>query len=917
MNEQQPTTESAATQMPKAYRPADIEPRVYARWLAADVFAPDGVGSRADQAKPPFVIIQPPFNVTGALHLGGAARGTVEDLMIRRARMQCRPTLWLPGVDHASIAAHVVLDGVIAAEGETRQSLGRERYLERMWRFMDETRGIIRDQERRLGLSVDWSRERFTMDDGSAQAVRTSFKQLHDDGLAYRDEKLINWCVGCRTSLSDLEVIGTPETGTLWSVRYHLIPEEGAQAATRASSEVPDTITVATTRPETILGDTAVAVHPEDERYRALVGRRVRIPFVDRVVPVVADDTVDRAFGTGAVKVTPAHDPADFETARRHALPVIDVMDDDGSINARGAAYAGLPREEARRRIVADLESAGDLAAATPHEMVIGRCQRSDDIVEPRIKTQWFIGVKPMAQRAMAAVRSGRTRIVPQRYTKVYFDWLENIRDWNISRQLWWGHRIPAWYCPDGHVTVSEKADGPSSCAACGRPASELRQDEDIFDTWNSSGLWPFSTLGWPEATEDLRRYYPGTVMETAYDILFFWVARMMMLSEWLMNREPFETVLLAGLVRDPYGRKMGKSKGNVIDPLGVIEELGADALRFALIHGSAPGADQRLGRSQLEGARNFGNKLWNAARFVLGSRPEGMPEGPLDLPVGGYLGPAEHWILARCARTVDEVEEAYTTFAFGEAARLLHDAIWNEYCDWYLELAKVRLSEDDPARKAVTWAVLAWVLDRYLRLLHPIMPHLTEEIWGRLPCLPGDPDLLMVARWPDAGREKTLADEAQARGVAGLIELVSGIRNARAEAGIEAGAWLPALLHITDPDTLAAYGTLASAVERLARVRPQLVNDRGELEQMDGGLTVLGGHGEVRIARGGSDPARERERLSKELGEAERMLAETEARLADRRFVERAPADVVEGARDRLADLAARVERLRERLTD
>ncbi|MDQ3406614.1 MAG: valine--tRNA ligase, partial [Chloroflexota bacterium] len=531
MNEQQPGTDSDATEMPKAYRPAEIEPRVYARWLAADVFAPDGAGSRADQAKPPFVIIQPPPNVTGALHLGHAARGTVEDLMTRRARMQCRPTLWLPGVDHASIAAQYVLDSVIAAEGETRQSLGRKRYLERMWRFMEETRSVISDQHRRLGLSADWSRERFTMDDGSAQAVRTSFKQLHDDGLAYRGEKLINWCPGCQTSLSDLEVIATPETGTLWSVRYHLVPEAGAGATSgEAASGDPETITVATTRPETILGDTAVAVHPDDERYRHLVGRRVRIPFVDRIVPLIADQAVERDFGTGAVKITPGHDQADLETAQRHDLPIIDVMEDDGSINGSGASFAGLTGMAARRRIVAELETMGDLVVAIPHEMVIGRCQRSDDIVEPRIKVQWFISVKPMAERAMAAVRSGRTRIVPQRYEKVFFDWLENIRDWNVSRQLWWGHRIPAWYCLDGHITVSEKAEGPEACAICGRPADELRQDEDIFDTWFSSGLWPFSTLGWPEATEDLRRYYPGTVMETAYEILFFWVARMMML---------------------------------------------------------------------------------------------------------------------------------------------------------------------------------------------------------------------------------------------------------------------------------------------------------------------------------------------------------------------------------------------------
>ncbi|MDQ3448605.1 MAG: valine--tRNA ligase [Chloroflexota bacterium] len=915
-----PTNETVGNGMDKAYRPAEIEPRVYARWLEADVFAPDGVGSRADQAKAPFVIIQPPPNVTGALHLGHAARGTVEDLMVRRARMQCRPTLWLPGVDHASIAAQFVLDGVIAAEGETRQSLGRERYLERMWRFMEETRGVIRGQQRRLGLSADWSRERFTMDEASAQAVRTSFKQLHDDGLTYRAEKLTNWCPSCLTSLSDLEVIATPETGTLWSVRYHLLLEErdGDSTGDKATAHdrPPETITVATTRPETILGDTAVAVHPEDERHRGLIGRRVRIPFVDRIVPIVADEMVDRAFGTGAVKITPAHDQADFEVARRHDLPIVDVMEDDGSINSLGGPFAGLSSADARRAVLAGLESAGDLAAATPHEMVIGRCQRSDDIVEPRIKVQWFIAVKPMAERAMAAIREGRTRIVPKRYEKVFFAWLENIRDWNVSRQLWWGHRIPAWYCPDDHVTVSDKADGPDACGTCQRPATELRQEEDIFDTWYSSGLWPFSTLGWPEATEDLRRYYPGTVMETAYDILFFWVARMMMLGEWLMAREPFETVLLSGLVRDPYGKKMSKTKDNSIDPLGVIDELGADALRFALVHGSGVGADQRLGRSQLEGARNFGNKLWNAARFVLGARPDGMSDGPLDLPVKGHLGPAEHWILVRCAQTVEAVEEAYRTFAFGEAARLLHDAVWNEYCDWYLELAKVRLAAEDADRQAATWAVLTWVLDRYLRLLHPIMPHLTEEIWGRLPSLPGDPDLLIVAGWPDAERERRRADEAQARGVEGLIELVSGMRNVRAEAGIEPGTWLPATLHISDADTLAAYGALEAAVGRLARVRPSLVAHRADLDDTEGALTVLVRHGEARLARGDSDPSRERQRLTRELEDAERLFAQTQARLTDDRFVERAPPDVVQSARERLTELGERVERLRARST-
>ncbi|HYI23635.1 MAG TPA: valine--tRNA ligase, partial [Candidatus Limnocylindrales bacterium] len=692
--------------MPPVYRAAEVESEIYEQWLAADVFAPDGRGSRADEAKPPFVITQPPPNVTGALHIGHALTSTVEDVMVRRARMQGHPTLFLPGVDHASIAAQFVLDQIIATEGETRDSLGRERYLERMWKFVKETRDVIADQQRRLGISADWGRLRFTMDEGSAQAVRFAFKRLYDDGLAYRGEKLINWCPGDQTSLSDLEVIATPTTGTLWHVRYHFVDDEGRP--------LPDeTITVATTRPETILGDTAVAVHPEDPRYTAAVGRSVLIPFVDRVVPVIADDVVQREFGSGAVKITPAHDQEDLATGQRHGLPIIDVMTDDGRINENGADLAGLTREAARERIVAELEARGDLEKAVPHEMVIGRCQRSDDVVEPRLKTQWFVKTRPMADKAMAAVREGRTEFVPPRFTKVFFDWMENIHDWNVSRQLWWGHRIPAWYCPDDHVTVSDAVDGPESCAVCGRPASEMRQEEDIFDTWFSSGLWPFSTLGWPEVTPDLERYYPTSVMETGYDIIFFWVARMMMLGEWLTGEAPFRTVYLHGMVRDPYGGKMSKTKGNVVDPLSVIYESGADALRFALIHGSAAGSDQRLGATRLDGSRNFVNKLWNAARFVTSTRPAELSGSePLGLPDAALLGPAEHWILDRAARTIEEVDRAYSEFQFGEVARLLYDAIWSEYCDWYLELAKVTLSAESESsqRKQATWETLVWV---------------------------------------------------------------------------------------------------------------------------------------------------------------------------------------------------------------
>jgi valyl-tRNA synthetase len=906
--------------LPSVYRPADVEPGIYARWLAADVFAPDGAGSRADPAKPPYVIVMPPPNVTAPLHLGHAARAAVEDTLIRRARMLGRPTLWLPGKDHASIAAQFVLDRLIAEEGETRQSLGRARYLERMWRFMDETRDVISGQHRRIGASADWSRERFTMDEVSARAVRVSFKRLSEAGLIYRAEALINYCPGCRTTLSDLEVIATPETGTLWSVRYHLAREDGTPE--------PDAwITVATTRPETILGDTAVAVHPEDERCRQLVGRTAVIPFVDRVVPIIADEVVERGFGTGAVKITPAHDHDDHETGKRHALPAVNVLDDEGRINENGAAFAGLDRFEARRRIVAELEARGDLAGSAAHEMLIGRCQRSNDVVEPMLKTSWFVKATALAPAALAAVRQGRTRIVPKRFEKVFFRWLENIHDWNISRQLWWGHRIPAWYCPDGHITVSDATEGPAACETCGRSQAELRQDEDILDTWYSSGLWPFSTLGWPDETEDLARYYPGTVMETAYDILFFWVARMMMLGEALTGQTPFQTVYLAGLIRDPYGQKMSKTRGNVVDPLEIMTDYGADALRFALVHGSTPSNDQRLGTAKIEGGRKFANKLWNAARFVLGSRPAGQAaESPLTLPEAGALGPAEAWILARLARTTEDVSRAYDELQLGEGARLLHEAIWGDYCDWYLELAKVRLASDatGPAQRAATWSVLAWTLDHYLRLLHPLMPFVTEAIWRALPHAPDEPELLIVARWPEPAEAAVLAgaigDGRTATATGSLIELIGQIRNARAEAGVEASAWLAADIYLADESTRRAYEDLVDAFARLARVRPVTVHRDLESFGRTGGpgrIAVVGARLEARLAPLGVDLARERERLENELAEAERLLGAARERLANQAFLARAPADVVEAARARETELRERVERLRARIAE
>jgi valyl-tRNA synthetase len=901
------------TELPKAYTPRDVEGAIYERWLAADVFAPDGAGSTADPSLPPFTIIQPPPNITGSLHLGHAQRTAVEDLMVRHARMRGHAALFLPGLDHASIAAQFVLDGIIAREGETRQSLGRERYLERMRAFVATTRELMLSQQRRVGASADWGRLRYTMDDGSAQAVRVAFERLYQDGLAYRTEALVNWCPGCRTSVSDLEVVPTPETGTLWSIRYHLMDE-----ATGAPD--PDqTITVATTRPETILGDTAVAVHPDDERYRALVGRRVRIPFVDRDVPIIADEVVERAFGTGAVKITPAHDSDDHATGLRHGLAAPTILADDATIVDTGTAYDGLDRYAARAAILADLAARGDLAGERPHEMVIGRCQRSGDVVEPRLKTQWFVRTGPLAERALAATRSGRIRILPERFEKTWEHWLTGIRDWNVSRQLWWGHRIPAWYCPDGHATVSARIEGPDACATCDRPATQLQQDPDIFDTWFSSGLWPFSTLGWPDDTEDLRRYYPTSVMETGYDIIFFWVARMVMLGLHLTDEAPFHTVYLSGLIRDPEGQKMSKTKGNVVDPLGIVDETGADALRFALIHGATPGQDQRFGPAKLEHARNFANKLWNATRFVVGARPQTLaPDAARRLPDARHLGPAERWLLSRAAATTEAVDAAMAGYGFGEVTRTLYEAIWNEYCDWGLEFAKVRLADDeasDDVREA-TWWTLVEVLDTYLRLLHPVMPFVTEALWGAIPHRDSDPDLLIVARWPGVG-ERDAAAETQ---VQAIVELIRAVRNARSEAQLESGAWLP--VEVAVPQTLGAtFEALRPAVERLARARPlERRLTRDALTADPAALAVIAGDLEARIlpVGAGLDPAAaalERARLERELAEAEGWLAAARARLTNDAFMAKAPPAVVDGARAREAELAEQVERLRERL--
>jgi valyl-tRNA synthetase len=874
------------------YDAAIVEPAIYERWLAANAFRPaDEPPAGAER----FVIIQPPPNVTGALHLGHALTAFVEDILIRYHRMRGDDTLWLPGVDHASIAAQFVLDRILAEEGESRQSLGRERYLERMWQFMDETRDTIGNQHRRLGASLDWSRLRFTMDEGSARSVRVAFKRLYDAGLAYRGEALVNWCPGCRTTISDLENVKHEETGTLWSIRYHLAREDG--------SADPDAwITVATTRPETLFGDTAVAVHPDDDRYRDLVGREAVLPFIGRRLPIVADEHVEREFGTGAVKITPAHDFDDYAVAKRHDLPMITVLDETAHLTDEAGEFAGLDRFEARARIVARLKEMGDLEGEKPHEMVIGRCDRSDDVVEPRLSVQWFIDVKPLAERAHASVREGRTRIIPAHFEKVYAHWMENIHDWAVGRQLWWGHRIPAWYCPDGHITVSDALEGPDRCATCGRDATELTQETDIFDTWFSSGLWPFSTLGWPDQTPDLQRFYPTQVMETAYEILFFWVARMMMLGLYFTDTEPFHTVYLHGIVRDPTGSKMSKTKGNVVDPLEMISEIGADALRVALVSGNAPGVDQRLTESKVTGGRNFTNKLWNAARFVLGSRPD----GEADDSVGPSL--ASRWIASRLAAATEQASRQLDALDLAGYAATVYDVAWNDYCDWFLEMAKVdlRRSEASDAERSATWAAAADGLATLLRLLHPLMPFVTEEIWQALreaaPAATGEEALIIRAPWPEPGER----DEAAEREFAGMSSLVRGVRNLRTEAGTPAAAWVPLVVEPTDAAAAAAIESAMPYLETLARARP--IETRA-----DGERPPLVAAGPLGTAWLGIDAAGEAgsTRRDARISELEHNIERVRGLLANESFVAKAPPEVVATERERLAGL----ERERDQL--
>ena len=877
----------------KAYSPKDVEQRIYGLWMDGGYFTPT-----IDPSREPFVIIMPPPNVTGALHMGHALTTALEDLMTRWHRMKGEPTLYLPGTDHAGIATQVVVERMIASDGLTRHDLGRQKFVEQVWTWVDQYGDTIYEQLKRLGASCDWTRKRFTLDEGPSRAVRTTFVNLYKKGLIYRGERIVNWCPRCSTALSDLEVKHQEESANLYYIRYPLQAGSGA-------------ITVATTRPETMLGDTAVAVNPEDERYRALVGKNVVLPIMKRVIPVVADEAVDPEFGTGALKVTPGHDPNDFEIGERHGLPVVNVMNLDGTMNENAGHYNGTDRFQARTEIVDELEEGGLLEKVEPHHHSVGHCDRCDEVVEPIVSKQWYMRMKPLAEPAIAAVEDGRIGIIPERFAKVYFNWMYNIRDWSISRQLWWGHRIPVWHCEDCEGVTVEYED-PTTCAECG--SQRLERDPDVLDTWFSSALWPHSTLGWPDKTEDLGYFYPSAVMETGHDILFFWVARMIMMGIENMEDIPFHTVYLHGLIRDPEGIKMSKTRGNVMDPLDLIDMYGADALRFALTSGTSPGNDMRLNETKMEASRNFANKLWHAARFVMATLEHG------DLPDAWHT-PArpshleDRWILSRLNRVVAQVNKHMEEYQFGEAQRVLHDFLWGEYCDWYLEMSKIRLRAEDGGPSPLP--VLVFVLERVLRLLHPFMPFITEEVWQTLreqvPHEAGAAPALVVAHYPEA--DPALYDDAAEDEIGAVTDMVRAVRNIRAEFRIDAAQRVEAI--VDAPDVVQAIQGEADVIKRLAHVEPLSLTSGGESAGSNDRVSLVLSKGTVTVPLGGLvDLAQEKERLSTELGQIEANVERLSARLRDEKFLSKAPEEVVERERERLHGVEDRRARLNETLS-
>jgi valyl-tRNA synthetase len=860
------------------YNPAEVEDKWYQLWRDRGYFQPSMQTDR-----PSFSIVMPPPNVTGVLHLGHALNTTWQDILIRFHRMRQDNTLWLPGTDHAGIATQAKVDELLRSRGQNRYDLGREAFLEEAWRWKEQYGGTILEQIGKLGASVDWSRLRFTLDEGLSRAVTEVFVRLYEEGLLYRGNYITNWCVSCRTALSDIEVEHEDETGQLTSIAYPLISQDGE-------------IVVATTRPETLLGDTAVAVHPDDPRYQHLIGKFVEVPLMNRRIPIIADTYVDREFGTGAVKVTPAHDPNDFQMGKRHHLEEIKVIDEDGRMTEAAGVYAGLTRQEARKKVLQDLEAQGRIRHTEPLAHAVGHCERCGTVIEPLLSLQWFVKIAPLAEPAIEAVKRGVIRIVPERFEKIYMNWMENVRDWCVSRQLWWGHRIPAYYCDCGAMVVSRTP--VATCAQCG---GSMHQDSDVLDTWFSSALWPFSTLGWPEDTEDLAQFYPTSVLSTGYDIIFFWVARMIMQGIHFTGEKPFSTVLLHGLVRDAKGQKMSKSKDNGVDPIEVIDKYGADALRIALVLGSAPGNDYRWSWERFEAGSHFANKVYNAMRFVLMNRPEGFQASE---SISQH--PADQWIWTRLNAAIESMTDALTQYEFGQAARTIYDFFWDDYCDWYIEMAKVRLK--GPQRDEAL-STLIHVAERALKLLHPYMPFVTEELYQAL----GGGESIMISEWPAPDPERAQQDGAAV--IEYIQQLVRAGRNLRAEVGLTPTQKAGFVALGDTPEVVSRWEKGRAEAEllmRADRLDLRVKEDGSRVERAIAGVT-LGGTIYLPL-EGLVDVEREIERVKKAKSEAEVERERLQTRLLDANFVSRAPAEVVAKARDSLAELEARIERLQER---
>jgi len=886
--------------LPPVYDPAAVETERYQFWLDGEFFK-----ATRDTDRTPYTIVIPPPNVTGSLHMGHALNNTIQDILIRWKRMQGYDTLWLPGSDHAGIATQNVVEKHLAEEGVSSSDLGREAFLEKVWQWKDTYHARITRQLYRLGVSCDWSRERFTMDEGCSRAVRKVFVDLYRRGLIYRGDYMINWCPRCHTALSDIEVEHEEEASSITHIRYPLKDGSGS-------------ITVATTRPETMLGDSGVAVHPEDRRYQELQGKKVILPLLNREIPVVADDFVDPEFGSGAVKVTPGHDPNDFAIGQRHNLEVIKAIDEDAKMTEAAGPYRGLDRYECRNKVIEDLQALGLIDKTEEHDHSLGRCQRCQTVVEPLISRQWFVKMKPLAEPALEAVKDEKTRFVPPRFTRIYQNWLGNIRDWCISRQIWWGHRIPAWYCDCGELIVDYTE--PQSCPSCN--SNKLEQDSDVLDTWFSSALWPFSTLGWPEQTPDLEHFYPTSVLVTAYDIIYFWVARMMFMGLEFMKEVPFHTVYITGLVRDPLGRKMSKSLGNGIDPLEVIENYGADTLRFTLVTGQAPGNDQRFRQEGVEAGRNFANKIWNASRFVLMNLTD---EGENEPSFAAFnyenlpddLNRADRWILHRYNETLQKVTTLLEKYELGEAARITYEFLWNDFCDWYVELSKHYLYIKDSSARADadrkrTRSLLVYLLDGVMRLLHPFMPFISEEIWQQLPYR--NDDALVVSSWPLANEKFTFTEEAS--DMAMFQEVARAIRNLRSQVQLPPGRTTGVIIR--------AGGKVAACLEeeshhlsRLAFAEPLTI--KPEVKKPKQALTAIIGEGvEVYLPlEGVIDLEAETARLEKELAQLLDEIKKTEGKLNNDGFMQKAPAEVIAKEKARRKDQEDRLVKLKQRLQE